>query len=100
MRHLTRRKFLEDSLFTATAALTAANLPAWAAASQQEARGRKVGANDLIRIAVIGVHGRGKDHVSGYAAMNDVAVAAICDVDSNVIGPALEIVEKRNKPRP
>jgi predicted dehydrogenase len=100
MRHLTRRKFLEESLFTATAALTAANLPAWAAASQQEGRGRKVGANDVIRVAVIGVHGRGKDHVSGYAAMNDVAVAAICDVDSNVVGPALEIVEKRGKPRP
>ncbi len=44
-------------------------------------------ANDTIRIGVVGVRGRGKSHVSGYANLKDknVEVAALCDVDASVL---------------
>src|SRR5207302_8551646 len=96
----TRREFLVDSLLSTTAALLAANSPSWALTRYGEQTGRKVGANDVIRIACIGVHGRGAAHASAYAGMRDVEVAAICDVDSNVVGPSMDAVEKRGNPRP
>src|SRR5689334_19306596 len=40
---------------------------------------------DKIRMAVIGVHGRGRDHVSGFQGVRDVEVAMLCDPDENVL---------------
>lgn len=45
------------------------------------------GANDRVRVAVIGVHGMGQNHIKAYAALPNVEVAAICDVDSNLFAP-------------
>jgi predicted dehydrogenase len=42
-------------------------------------------ASDRIRIAVIGLHGRGRDHVSAYSRIGDVEVAAFCDPDEEVL---------------
>ena len=41
-------------------------------------------ANDRIRVAVIGVNGRGKDHIQGYQKLRNVEVAILCDVDRTV----------------
>lgn len=43
------------------------------------------GANDRIRVAVIGVNGRGKDHIASFQKLPDVEVATLCDVDNNVL---------------
>jgi predicted dehydrogenase len=42
-------------------------------------------ASDRIRIAVIGVHGRGRDHIHGFNKIDGVEVAAICDPDEEVL---------------
>ena len=53
---------------------------------------KRVGANEAVRIAVIGVRGRGKEHVRGFTALPDARVTTICDVDRNVIaGPMKEV---------
>ena len=44
-----------------------------------------LGANDRIRIAVVGVRGRGWDHVKGYKPISGVEIAYFCDVDENVL---------------
>lgn len=50
------------------------------------ASARKVwGANDRIRVAVVGVRGRGWDHVKGYKPIAGVEIAYFCDVDDNVL---------------
>ncbi len=100
MARLTRRELLEDSLFATTVAATAglSGSRAWAAEPQRT--GRVIGPNDQIRIAVIGVRGRGKDHISGYAKMNDVTIAALCDCDMNAIPGAAKIVTDLGKPAP
>lgn len=56
------------------------------------------GANDRLRVAVIGVNGRGKDHIRGFMSQPDVEVAALCDVD-NVVSQkaASEFQTKYNK---
>ncbi|MFN4147250.1 MAG: Gfo/Idh/MocA family protein [Runella sp.] len=39
------------------------------------------GANDRLRIAVLGVNGRGNDHIAGFQKLENVEVATLCDVD-------------------
>lgn len=46
------------------------------------------GANDRIRVAVLGVNGRGKNHISeimGLSKKANVEVAVLCDPDMNVL---------------
>lgn len=44
-----------------------------------------LGANDRIRVAVVGLRGRGWDHVKGYKPIPGVELAYFCDVDENVL---------------
>jgi predicted dehydrogenase len=62
--------------------------------------GRVWGANDRVRVAVCGVHGRGMDHVEGFSKLKDVEVAAICDVDENVLRERLARIEKMGVAKP
>ena len=68
MNHQSRRSFLKSAAI-ASAAL---GLPAssWA---------RVIGANDEIRVAVVGFNGRGKDHISGFRdlASKNVRIVAL-----------------------
>ena len=43
------------------------------------------GANNDIRVAVIGLNGRGQNHLSSLKALRGVRIAAICDVDTVVL---------------
>ncbi len=42
------------------------------------------GANDRVRVAVLGVNGRGNNHIEGYMNQKDVEVACLCDPDENI----------------
>ena len=61
---------------------------------------RILGANDRVQIAVVGLHGQGFSHVQEYAKMRDVTIAAVCDVDENVLVQALTKMEKMGLPKP
>ncbi|HZT38905.1 MAG TPA: Gfo/Idh/MocA family oxidoreductase [Bryobacteraceae bacterium] len=56
--------------------------------------------NDTVRVACIGVHGQGRTHISRYAEMRNVEIAALCDVDESVLNSRLDMVEKLGKKRP
>ena len=75
----TRRGFLKSAAKT-TAALGALGGMTFLAHPE-----RVFGANDRVRVAVCGLHGRGKDHLSGYSHVSNVEIAALCDVDENVL---------------
>jgi predicted dehydrogenase len=47
--------------------------------------GRIKGANDRLRVAVMGLNGRGKAHVSAFSAASNLQVTHLVDVDSNVL---------------
>jgi predicted dehydrogenase len=52
------------------------------------------GANDRIRVAVVGLRGQGGSHLQAYSKMEGVEIAAVCDIDDAVIAKRLEYLEK------
>jgi len=83
---LSRRQFLKGSALLAASAATAHLGPITdAPVEAQQPRG----ANERINIAVIGVNGRGKSHVSGLAGRNNCVVTHICDADTAVVRQAV-----------
>ena len=43
------------------------------------------GANDRINAAVLGVNGRGQNHITSFMAQKDVQVTTLCDPDMNLL---------------
>lgn len=64
-------------------------MAAGAAALAGRARAQTVSPNDKINVAHIGVGGMGSGHLGWFAAMPDVNIAAICDVDSTRLDAAV-----------
>src|SRR4051812_16761328 len=87
MIQFSRREFLEQSLFAAAA--LSGGLPAVAAEPR-----RRVGPNDKVRVAVVGVHGQGMVHVGRWLSLPDVEIAAICDPDESVVATPIAKIEK------
>ena len=71
-----RRDFFKRSALTGFAAATAI--------SGAKASGKVLGANDRIRIAVVGINGRGQEHIRAYARLKNVEVAYLVDPDSRL----------------
>ncbi|GAB4015275.1 Gfo/Idh/MocA family protein [Spirosoma koreense] len=83
-----RRKFIKS---TAIGSLAVLGMPTYIPA-------HAFGANDRVRVAVIGLNGRGKDHIQGFSRLKDVEVVTLCDVDSNVLQErAAEFEKKYNR---
>jgi predicted dehydrogenase len=40
---------------------------------------------EKIRVAVLGVNGRGKDHIAGFMAQKDAEVVCLCDPDGDLV---------------
>ena len=60
-----------------------------------------LGANDTLRVAVIGTNGRGLAHVECLTdGLPNVTVAAICDVDDRAIAKGIKETLKRQKSEP
>ncbi|HEU4752830.1 MAG TPA: Gfo/Idh/MocA family oxidoreductase, partial [Armatimonadota bacterium] len=78
---ITRRSFLKGS-----AALGAAMaLPG----------SRVLGANEDIRVAVIGFNSRGQDHISEILGLKGVRLVALCDVDPQVLARGAAMADKK-----
>ncbi len=52
------------------------------------------GANDRINVAVVGVRGRGRDHIAEYIPQGNTRVAAVCDIDTAQTERAVQLVNK------
>jgi predicted dehydrogenase len=74
MRTITRRKFLKSS--AVASAVVSFPASSWA---------RIMGANDAIRMAVVGFNGQGRSHINGFSKIEGVRLVALCDVDSDVL---------------
>jgi predicted dehydrogenase len=71
MPKITRRSFLAGTLGSASfSARSWAQVP---------------GANGDLRVAVVGLNGKGKDHIEAYRKLPGVRVVALCDVDAAVL---------------
>lgn len=77
----TRRDFIKKTV-AGTAALSLGSiLPGFGSSRNQDI----LGANEKIRIGVIGVNSRGKALAQGFAKLPDCEVTYICDVDSRAL---------------
>jgi predicted dehydrogenase len=97
---ISRRRFLEESMLAAAAAAAASSAMARVARGADESGGRKASPSDVIRLAVIGVNGRGMNHVTALAGRKDAAVVAICDADQNTFEKARKAVESKSGKAP
>jgi predicted dehydrogenase len=95
MSRSTRREFLDEAFFAAALGGAALLLPRPARA----ARPRPV-AEGRVRLGVVGVRGRGLDHIKGYLNLPDAEIVAVCDIDESMAARAAELVEKKTGTRP
>ncbi len=79
MKNLNRRHFLRSSVLTASALCLPAH--AWQ---------RVLGANDDIRVAVVGFNGQGKSHIKSIRDSKGARIVALCDADSKVLANGQE----------
>ena len=86
---LTRRQFVKRS----AAAAAAISLP-------MVASGRVLGANEEIRIAVVGLGGRGGTHIAEFGKQPGVRLVAVCDPDRQRVAAAAKNIESRFKYAP
>ena len=78
---INRRHFLQGATSTAVAAgLISAR--------------KTLAASDTVRIGVVGVGGRGKDHIKGFGQQAGVEVVALCDVDEGILQERSSQLEK------
>src|SRR5437764_3375708 len=56
--------------------------------------------NDTIRVATIGLRGRGKDHIKEITGQPNVELVALCDVDKDVLDKAASGLEKQTGKAP
>lgn len=96
MARQTRREFLEQSLFATTAAIMAGSSPFLTAQAEEQSDSP----NERLRVAVLGVNGRGGSHVGAFMSRKDTEVAVICDPDTVVGQRKCDEVEKRTGKRP
>ncbi len=81
---LSRRDFLKAT-GTGLAAFTAAGV----------VPRHVLAANDTIHLAVIGIRGQGGSHVNGFAAMENVRIKTIVDVDANLFPARLREIDEK-----
>lgn len=53
-----------------------------------------------VRIACVGLRGRGKSHLQAFTTLPNVDVVAICDIDQSVLADASKFVEGTGKKAP
>lgn len=81
MTQFSRRQFLENSMFAAAAAAMAGGAPKLLLGAEAK-QGKS--ANDRLGVAVIGVKGRGNEHLNAYGNTDkyNIEVTYICDTDT------------------
>jgi predicted dehydrogenase len=74
MQNANRRKFLQK------VGVSAAGAAAWAVMAPHS---RAIGANERVRVAVIGTGNQGSGHIRTLSGLKDAEIAYICDVDQS-----------------
>ena len=84
MNKIPRRRFIRNTLMAAAA------FKAFPLLAQTSVRSKVIGANGDIRYAIVGLNGRGKNHIDAMGKIPGTRLVALCDVDSAVLGKELQ----------
>ena len=96
MAHQTRREFLENSMLAAAVAVAGSRAATPLVAEEPQS----ASPNERLRVAVVGVNGRGTAHIQGFRSRKDCEIAAICDVDEGVGQAKVTVVERLTGKKP
>ena len=55
-----------------------------------------IGANDRVRVAIMGVNSRGIDHSMNYAKLPNVEIVFLCDVEDGAINKCINVLKSVN----
>ncbi len=100
--NIDRRKFLKGAAAGGAVALTGCG------ATQSSMQWKKAapvatprrGANEEVRVAVVGIRGQGGSHIGNLLGAPNTKVVALCDVDENFWGPRAKMVTDAGQPKP
>ncbi|UCD51116.1 MAG: Gfo/Idh/MocA family oxidoreductase [Phycisphaerales bacterium] len=87
MRQYTRRGLVKRSLFAAGTVLLAPQVNA-----------RALGANQDIRLAIVGLRKKGKEHINGFREILGVRIVALCDCDTEFLDFEAQQFNRQNVP--
>jgi len=90
MNRLTRRDFIWD--LTAAAAGVG-----FGSMLHTKAHSKILGANDDIRIAIVGLRKKGKEHIEIFGKIPGVRIVSLCDVDTEFIDFEVKNFKDRNQ---
>jgi len=88
-----RRKFIQT---TATSGLAITTAPTILTGNRWK------GANDRVNVAQIGIRSMGQSHIGSYQGLENVEVAALCDIDENLFAERIKkhfTDKNRKKPK-
>ncbi len=83
-----RREFLKNTT------MTSIGLTLGLATFSAKSYGRIIGSNDRINFIVVGLHGRGQEHIKSISCCNNSIVSHICDVDRRELERGVEAVKE------
>ena len=89
-KQITRRQFTQKSVLAATTVLGTSSL-------SSQAKQLTIGANDRIRIGMIGVGNRGGQLLDAFLANPDAHIVAICDIYKPHLEKTVATFEKRGE---
>jgi predicted dehydrogenase len=91
---MTRRSFLKGAAAAAAFPLVTV--------SGTKSSGRVIGANDTIRIAVAGIHGRGNDHIKELLGLKDekLQIVTLVDPDSSLFAAHQKTIRDKTEKEP
>jgi len=98
MANISRRRFLEDSLFATFAVGAAA--ASFSAVQQPLFAVEKVAPSERLGVLLVGAGGRGGDHIKFYANDKRTEIRFVCDPDSAMAEKRCADIEKLQGTRP
>jgi len=89
-KNMDRRQFVKNTTLTAAAM----GVP------MRAGKAGWMGANDRVRIAIIGLRQQGLVNMRDFCAVPGVEIAALCDVDESQFGRPIKVLEDMGRPKP
>jgi predicted dehydrogenase len=90
MSDVSRRDFMKRSATTSAGAAVGVG-----AITMAQRAAAKTQANEKIRVAVLGLKGRGGSHIEGLGKLDNVEIAAVCDPDQRFFKGRIKQIEQR-----
>ena len=93
-----RRSFLEHTLAIAAAGIASRSGAAQRVEKDDSNPATRPAPSERVGLAIIGLHGRGIDHLDAYTFDDRLAIIALCDVDAATFGKAQRTLAERGRP--